>query len=125
MKQLFLALLGFFFAQNSFSANVSEMSQKQLLSQAKSAETLILDVRTPKEFAQGHVPGAVNISHSVLEQRLTEIAAKKDKPVVVYCKSGVRAGIALKILEKHHFTDLHHLSGDMLGWEKAQLKIEK
>jgi len=125
MKRLMLALLGLFFAQNAFSANVTEMSQQQLLTQDKGSEILILDVRTPAEFAEGHVPGAVNISHNQLEKRLSEILSKKDKPVVVYCRSGVRAAKALKVLEQHDFSKLYHLTGDMLGWQEAKLKTEK
>jgi len=86
---------------------------------------LVLDVRTPAEFAEGHVPGAVNISHNQLEKRLSEILSKKDKPVVVYCRSGVRAAKALKVLEQHDFSKLYHLTGDMLGWQEAKLKTEK
>jgi len=125
MKNIFLAILGLFFTQSAFSADVSEMTQQQLLSQPKDSKLLILDVRTPQEFAQGHVPGAVNISHTEIENRLSEILKGKDEPVVVYCRSGVRAGKALDILKQQGFSDLHHLQGDMLGWEKAQLAIEK
>jgi len=125
MKNIFLAILGLFFTQSAFSADVSEMTQQQLLSQPKDSKLLILDVRTPQEFAQGHVPGAVNISHTEIENRLSEILKGKDEPVVVYCRSGVRAGKALDILKQQGFSDLHHLQGGMLGWEKAQLAIEK
>ena len=52
----------------------------------------VLDVRTPEEYAAGHVPGAVNIPHDQLASRLAEVP--KDTEVVLYCRSGRRAEIA-------------------------------
>jgi phage shock protein E len=85
---------------------------------------VVLDVRTPKEFAEGHVPGAINISHDELEARLPELEADRDRDVVVYCRSGKRAGIALDMLEKAGFKRLYHLEGDYLGWAEASRPVE-
>ncbi len=125
MKKTLFTLMSFIFCQSAFSANVAEMSQQQLLSLDKGAKILILDVRTPEEFAQGHVPGAMNISHSSLSEHLAHLSSNKETPVVVYCRSGKRAGIALELLEENGFNNLHHLSGDMLGWNKAGLETAK
>ena len=85
---------------------------------------VVLDVRTPKEFAEGHVPGAINISHDELEARLAELEADRDRDVVVYCRSGRRAGLALDMLEKAGFKRLYHLEGDYLGWAEASRPVE-
>lgn len=85
---------------------------------------VVLDVRTPKEFAEGHVPGAINISHDELEARLLELEADRDRDVVVYCRSGKRAGLALDMLEKAGFKRLYHLEGDYLGWAAASRPVE-
>jgi rhodanese-related sulfurtransferase len=85
---------------------------------------VVLDVRTAKEFAEGHVPGAINISHDELEARLPELEADRDRDVVVYCRSGKRAGIALDMLEKAGFKRLYHLEGDYLGWAEASRPVE-
>jgi hypothetical protein len=53
---------------------------------------LILDVRTPEEYAAEHIPGAVNISHTELAGRLAELDAYKNKEIVVHCRSGAMAG---------------------------------
>jgi phage shock protein E len=81
-------------------------------------------MRTPKEFAEGHVPGAINISHDQLEGRLSELDDDRDRDVVVYCRSGHRAGIALDMLEKAGFKRLYHLEGDYMGWTAAQRPVE-
>ena len=93
--------------------------------ETKDANLLVLDVRTPEEFAAGHVPGAKNIPHDQLPARLSELAGAKDKDLVVYCRSGRRTAIALDTLAKNGFTRAKHLEGDMLKWEENKLPIEK
>lgn len=91
----------------------------------KDTSTLILDVRTPEEFAKGHVPGAINIPHSHLPARISEIADAADKDIVLYCKTGVRSEQAASRLRENGFTRLLHLDGDMEAWEKHKRPLEK
>jgi rhodanese-related sulfurtransferase len=86
---------------------------------------LLLDVRTPAEFAAGHVPGARNVPHTELAARIAEIAPRKADAVVVYCESGRRAAIAADVLVENGFTSVRHLEGDMAGWRDADLPIER
>lgn len=86
---------------------------------------VVLDVRTPAEYAAGHVPGAINVPHDEVEGRLDELAGLRDKDVVVYCKGGRRAALALEVLGRHGYTRLWHLDGDMQGWEAAGRPVEK
>jgi len=86
---------------------------------------MVLDVRTAEEFAEGHVPGAINISHDELAERLAEIDAAKESGLVVYCRSGRRAGIAEELLLTQGFNNVQHLEGDMLAWLEAQRPVEK
>lgn len=105
-------------------AAVGEIAQQTLIGQP-AGESLILDVRTPEEYAAGHVPNAINIPHDEIEAHLAELEGRKSGPVVVYCKSGRRAGIAAEALAKAGFTNLLHLTGDMEAWTAAGLPIEK
>jgi rhodanese-related sulfurtransferase len=93
-----------------------EMSQAALLEhQAKHADHLfVLDVRSPEEFREGHVPGAVNVPDDQIAARIAEVP--KDKDVVLYCRSGRRAGIAADVLTANGYTRLSHLEGDMQAW---------
>jgi phage shock protein E len=86
---------------------------------AKDRDLVVLDVRTPEEFAAGHVPGAVNVPHDQVGARLGELGKFRDKDVVVYCRSGRRAELALSVLEQAGFTRLGHLEGDMNAWSAA------
>ena len=105
----------------------ARVSHEQLLERinGKDSQLVVLDVRTAKEFAAGHVPGAINISHDELEGRIQELEQVRDKDVVVYCRSGRRTGIALGILESAGFKRTYHLEGDYLGWTAAGRAIEK
>ena len=66
-----------------------------------------LDVRTPAEFAQGHVEGALNLSHDQIREDhplLVSGDLPKDKPILAYCRSGRRSGIAKSLLEPMGYT---------------------
>ena len=77
------------------------------------AEHLLIDVRTPEEFAGGHIEGAVNIPVDALASRLSEIPA--GQPVVVYCRSGSRSATASRILADAGYTSIYDLGG-LQGW---------
>jgi rhodanese-related sulfurtransferase len=68
----------------------------------------VLDVRTAEEFAGGHVPGAINIPHDQVAARSAEVGPK-GKPVLLYCRTGRRSGIAAAELARQGFTALYDL----------------
>ena len=103
------------------------ISQTELLTRIenKDADLVVLDVRTPAEFAAGHVPGALNVSHDELAGRLAELASFKNKHLVLYCRSGRRTALAEQTLRAAGFTKLLHLEGDYLAWEAKDQPIER
>ena len=109
------------------AASAETVSQADLLArlERKDPDLVVLDVRTPAEFAAGHVPGARNISHDLLESRVAELAPLRDKQVVLYCRSGRRTLLAEDVLRKAGFTRLGHLQGDYLAWEAEHRPIER
>mgnify|MGYP000235840725 CR=1 FL=1 len=115
----------------SFNSTANErpiVSQAQLVSMQQATSNsgfLLLDVRSSEEYAQGHIKGAVNISHKDIADKLATIADYKDKEVIVYCRSGRRAGLAEEILAANGFNKVKHLSGDMNAWYQADLPVEK
>jgi phage shock protein E len=74
----------------------------------------LVDVRTPAEFASGHLDEAVNIPLQQLADRLGELPAK-DQPIVVYCRSGARSGNAKRMLGSRGYTAVSDL-GAMSRW---------
>lgn len=93
--------------------------------QGTSVKLLIIDARTPAEFAQGHVPGAINLPHDTISGREPVLAGWTNETVVLYCQSGRRASLAAAVLERQGFIKLEHLQGDMPGWEKSGKPVEK
>jgi len=84
----------------------------------------VLDVRTQKEFAGGHIPGAVNIPHTELEDRIAELGGHKNDTIVLHCRSGRRAVTADEILRRNGFANITELEGHMLGWEADGHPVE-
>lgn len=77
---------------------------------------LLLDVRSPGEFADGHLPGAVNVPVQVLEESLSSLPADKAHPIVVYCRSGMRSAKARALLVQAGFTHVDDL-GARSNWK--------
>lgn len=79
-----------------------------------SPNKLLVDVREPGEFKGGFIPGARNIPLSQINGRLAEI--RKDRDVLLYCRSGIRSKNAARILRKNGYTKLAHLQGGIGAW---------
>ncbi len=77
---------------------------------------LLLDVRTPQEYAAGHVPGAINIPHTELGSRAEELSAYRQVELVLYCEDGRRTALAATTLHGRGFERLLHLEGDFSVW---------
>lgn len=78
---------------------------------------VLIDVRTPEEFAGGHVDGALNIPVDELGDRLAELKGKEAADIVVYCRSGHRSGIAKTLLESKGFKKVYNM-GPVTAWPK-------
>jgi rhodanese-related sulfurtransferase len=109
---------------SAYSANVTSISPQELLN-ADSNTIVIVDVRTPEEFQQGHVPNAINVPMSEIIDNPSILNSSKGKPIILYCRSGYRAGKAAEALHKDGYQNLRHLEGDIQGWLKAGLTVEK
>jgi hydroxyacylglutathione hydrolase len=83
----------------------------------------VLDVRSPEEWEDGHIPGAQYIFLPELEQKLDRL--EKSKPVAVYCDSGYRASIAASLLVRHGFTQVHNVPGSWKAWKASGYEIQK
>lgn len=86
---------------------------------------VILDVRSAREYSEGHIPGAINIEFRQLPKRLSEIPTTKGQPIVIYCETGVRAAVANATLQNAGYTPIFQLTGHMKAWRSKGLPIEK
>ena len=90
-------------------------------------DAVIIDVRAPAQYAQGHLLRARNLPAKELADRIAEIERLKGKPIIVTCDigSGGPSTRAAKVLKQHGFTDVSILEGGITAWRKADLPVEK
>jgi NADPH-dependent 2,4-dienoyl-CoA reductase/sulfur reductase-like enzyme/rhodanese-related sulfurtransferase len=91
--------------------------------QVPGTQALLLDVREPSEFKDGHVEGAVNIPLPQLRARLGEVPA--DREIWVYCAAGQRSYYALRILRQHGYSRVRNLSGGFTTYKQFQPALQK
>ena len=80
---------------------------------------ILIDVRTPQEYAEGHLPGAINVDiyNPAFSVEIEEF--DKGGSYFVYCKAGGRSKMAGEIMKKEGFADVHHMRGGINAWNGA------
>ncbi len=96
-------------------ADVTVAEAKALIEEKP--DMVILDVRTPSEFDDGHIEGAINIPVDYLAGRLDELS--KDDELLVYCRTGNRSARAVGILNDNGFMKIFHMDAGITGWLDA------
>ena len=76
---------------------------------------IILDVRTQEEYDEGHIPGAIVISHEEIEEKAEDVLTDKDQLILVYCRSGRRSKIAAEALVELGYTNIKEFGG-IIDW---------
>jgi len=114
----FLMLLVFFAGLSAFSQQQS-VSAGEFKKVAESGRVILIDVRTPAEFAQGHIARAVNIdlSDPQFEAKVKQLTTK-NKTIAVYCRSGRRSKAAMGIIKNINLK-VYELSGGIIEWQQA------
>jgi molybdopterin/thiamine biosynthesis adenylyltransferase/rhodanese-related sulfurtransferase len=87
-------------------------------------DAAIIDVREASEWEQGHLPGAVHISKSYVEQQIEAAVPDRDAPVVLYCAGGVRSLFAAQTLQQLGYSNVASMSGGFQAWKSAGLPWE-
>lgn len=124
IRTLFILIFSVF-SLTVFASETVQISQQELIAtlSENNAQVVLLDVRSAKEYNEGHIDGAINISYDNIADNLSKLEKYKNSTVVVYCRSGRRAGIAEELLSKNGFKNLRHLTGDMNGWLEAKRPV--
>lgn len=108
-----MSLVSFF--SGLFSAGPDRtISYADLTTEIGAGRVRVIDVREPREFAGGHVPGATNVPLS----RFDPVVLPRDKPVVLICQSGGRSGSALRKAVEAGRDDVRHFAGGTAGWKQ-------
>ena len=107
------------FVAENIRADLTAQVRWNDVAHLKAEGAFLLDVRTPEEFALGHIEGAVNISNTDLRARLAEIP--RDRFILLYCGVGIRGYLAERILRQNGWKDLANLAG---GWKTYEAATE-
>ncbi len=117
---------------NEARARIREISPQVAAEEIEAGpDTLILDVREPTEFAEGHIPGALLIPRGLLEPRaaadspaLADALADRRRPILAYCGSGVRSALAAATLQELGFANVYSMAGGFDAWLKQGRPVE-
>ena len=125
-KSLFILMLSILGFMGCNAQRGSSIDSKEAYGLIKADSNIaILDVRTAKEFADGHVAGAVNIdvNQTDFAQKIDQL--DRSKTYIVYCRSGRRSSKAVGIMAAKGFKNLYNVSDGFVGWNKNGLPFEK
>lgn len=125
-KSLFILMLSILGFMGCNAQKGSSIDSKEAYGLIKADSNIaILDVRTAKEFADGHVAGAVNIdvNQTDFAQKIDQL--DRSKTYIVYCRSGRRSSKAVGIMATKGFKNLYNVSDGFVGWNKNGLPFEK
>ncbi len=92
---------------------ITAQEAKQIMDSGE--EHIVLDTREQYEFDEGHIPGAILIPHTEIDNKATEMLPHKDKLILVYCRSGRRSKIAAESLSKLGYTNVKEFGG-IIDW---------
>ena len=119
MKKLIFLLLAVMLltacGQNKEAAyvNITAEEAKQIMDTEEGY--IILDTRTQEEYDEGHIPGAIQISHDEIEEKAEGMLPDKDQLILVYCRSGRRSKIAAEALVELGYTNIKEFGG-IIDW---------
>jgi len=122
---ILLVLITFASCQSQEKKGFQLLPAKEFSKQVATEKGQLIDVRTPKEFEQGHLKNAQNIH--LYDQDFAQRIDKLDKKqtVYVYCKAGGRSAEAVEIMQNHGFENIIELQGGTDSWSETGLPLEK
>ena len=99
--------------QGAVYVNITAEEAKQIMDSEE--DYIILDVRTQYEYDQGHIPGAIVISHEEIAEKAEKVLTDKNQMILVYCRSGRRSKIAAEALVELGYTNIKEFGG-IIDW---------
>lgn len=85
---------------------------------------IFVDVRPEADYRKAHLPGALHVSASALEQSLDRLKRYQDKPIIVYCNTGMSTGRVVAQLKKRGFDRVYQLRGGLTSWQEGGFPVE-
>jgi rhodanese-related sulfurtransferase len=101
--------------------NVQEISPQDASSALKRGDALLVDVRDPDEWQEGHIPGAKNFSRGTIELEIEEAAPDLSTPIITHCGGGGRSALAAESLQRMGYKNVKSMAGGFKAWKAAGL----
>lgn len=89
-----------------------------------SADTVVVDVRAPHEYAKGHIKNAINVPAEKFSEQVNSLEKYKQQPIIVVCQTGNRASSGCKTLMRTGFEQVFNIVGGMQSWEDSKLPVK-
>ena len=125
MKRTLLGLVLLSAGFGCSKADYKEVDSVGAMALTQAPGAVILDVRTPEEYAEGHIPGAKLIPLSELRLSAERLPGGKSASVLVYCRTGMRSALAASTLQKMGWTDVSSFKGGIIAWQAAGYPVVK
>jgi len=116
-----LAVMAVAMVACSPKGSYTNVTADDLYAQLGKPDVMIVDVRTPAEYAEGHIAGAVNLPLQTIESWYKDLP--KDKPVYLYCRSGNRSQQAAEFLKKKGFSNIYNEQGGIIAWTQRNYPL--
>ena len=123
LLQLFV-VAGCVTCANAGDTAVTHLNAEQAQKLVVEKKVIVLDLRTPEEFAAGHIAGATNINCRAAHFEKILASLDRRQSYLLHCASGSRSTQALPKFEKLEFKSLYHLDGGIKSWQKAKFPVE-
>ena len=100
---------------------IQEISPQETAAALERGDTLLIDVRDPDEWQEGHIPGATNFSRGTVELEIEEAAPDLSTPIITHCGGGGRSALAAESLQRMGYTNVKSMAGGFKAWKAAGL----
>ena len=103
---------------------VTEISPDEAKAQAEAGAAVIIDVREPDEWADGHIPNAVHLARGTLESEIEDKVADPNAMIICHCGGGGRSALAAESLQRMGYKNVRSMAGGLKAWKAAGLPTE-
>ncbi|MBS0349916.1 MAG: rhodanese-like domain-containing protein [Proteobacteria bacterium] len=104
---------------------LNQLTPQNLVQLMNHESAVVVDIRSRENFQEGHIVSAINLPASELEKNTAPLSQFKNKPIVIVCATGQKAGTLANLLKKQGFQNVQVLAGGINGWKNAQMPIVK
>jgi rhodanese-related sulfurtransferase len=110
---------------NRLTRGWKDVSPSQLVMLINRQDAFVVDVSGVADYNKAHISGARNMPSTTFDPAAKELAARKEKPIALYCRSGVNSALVSAKLVKAGFKQVHNLAGGIAAWQAADLPVTR